>query len=151
MLSRDRCAGRLCTVSMPPSCSQPHMRIPTARVRSVSDVQGIERTGLPLPLGVRGGECRLAGSDAAKDTILEAEQVKSVSIPSEVFRDAGVEVDRTVGRVGSVKERRAAVDACGVCSKALGDAGTDMMGASDKHRVVGLDMVVVVCEGTGRG
>lgn len=128
------------------------MRIPTARVRSVSDVQGIERTGLLLPLGVRDGECRLVGSDAAKDTILEAEQVKSVSIPSEVFLDAGVEVDRTVGRVGSVKERRAVVvDACGVCSKALGDAGTDMMGASGKHCRVGLDLVVVVCEGTGRG
>jgi hypothetical protein len=127
------------------------MHLPTARVRSVSDVQGIERTGLPWPLGVRDGECRLAGSDAANDTILEAEQVKSVSIPSEVFLDAGVEVDRIVGRVGSVKERRAEVDACGVCSKALEVAGTDMMGASGKHCMVGLDLAVVVCEGTGRG
>lgn len=100
------------------------VRIPTARVRSVSDVHGIDRAGLLLPREVRDGECRRVGS-AVKETILEAAQVKSVSMPSEleVALDAGVEVDRTVGRVGSVNERR----------KALEEAGTDMMSASCKH------------------
>jgi hypothetical protein len=115
-----------------------HVRLPTARVRSVREVHGIERAGLPLPLVVRDGECRRVGSDAVKETILEEEQVKRVSIPSELILDAGVEVDRTVGRVGSVKERRAVVEACGVCSNALEDAGTDMMSASDKHHRVRL-------------
>jgi hypothetical protein len=118
------------------------MRVPTARVRSVSDVHGIERAGLALALGVRAGECRLAGSDAVKETILEAGHVKSVSIPSEVVLDAGIEGDRTVGRVGRVKERRAVVveaEACGACSEALEEAGIDMRGgASYEHGRLGL-------------
>jgi hypothetical protein len=114
------------------------MRIPTARVRSVSDVHGSDRAGLLLPREVGAGECRLVGSDVVKETILEVEQVKRVSMPSELELglDAGVEVDRTVGRVGRVNERRVVVEPCGACSKALEEAGTDMMSASSKHRQV---------------
>jgi hypothetical protein len=114
------------------------MRIPTARVRSVSDVHGIDGAGLLLPREARAGECRLVGLDVVKETILDVEQVNSVSMPSELTlgREAGVEVDRTVGRVGRVNERRAMVDPCGACSKTLDEAGTDMMSASCKHRPV---------------
>jgi hypothetical protein len=105
-------------------------------VRSVSDVHGNDRAGLLLPREVRAGECRLVGSDVVKETILEVEQVKRVSMPSELVLglDAGVEVDRMVGREGRVNERRATVDPCGACSKTLDEAGTDMMSALYKHR-----------------
>jgi hypothetical protein len=109
-------------------------------VRSVGDVHAIERGGLPLALGVRCGECRLAGLDAVKETILAVGHMKSVSIPSELVlgagAGAGVDVERIVGRAGSVNERRAVVEACGACSAALEEAGTDMMKASSKHRRV---------------
>lgn len=109
------------------------MLIPTASVRSVGVVHAIERGGLPLARGVREGECPLTGPDAVKDTILEAGHVKRVSMPSEVFLDAGVDVDRTVGRAGSVNERLPVVEACGACSEVLEEAGTDMANASRKH------------------
>lgn len=109
------------------------MSLPTASVRSVGDVHAIEREGLPLALGVRAGEYRLGGLDAVKDTILAVEHMKSVSMPSEVFLGAGVDVDRIEGRAGSVNERRALVEACGACSGVFEEAGTDMLGASYKH------------------
>lgn len=86
----------------------------------------MERGGLPLPRGVRAGECLLTVLVAVKDTILEAEHVKRVSMPSEVFRDAGVDVERIAGRAGSVNERLPVVDSCGACSNAREEAGTDM-------------------------
>jgi hypothetical protein len=116
------------------------MYIPTAKVRSVGEVHGIERAGLALALGVREGECRRAGPDAVKETILDVVQMKSVSMPSELFLDAGVDVDRIAGRAGSVNERRPWVEACGACpsSGVFEEAGTDMMGTSCKHS--GLEM-----------
>jgi hypothetical protein len=110
--------------------------IPTAKVRSVGEVHAIEGAGLALALGVRDGECRRVGPDAVKETILEAEQMKSVSMPSELFLDAGVDVDRIAGRAGSVNERRPWVEACGACSCSgvfFEEAGTDMMRTSCKH------------------
>jgi hypothetical protein len=113
-------------------------------VRSVGDVHAIERDGLPLALGVRGGECRLAGLDAVKETILAVEHMKRVSMPSELVlgAGAGVDVDRMAGRAGSVNERRAVVEACGACSAVLEEAGTDMMKAfmqasSDRVEIAG--------------
>jgi len=87
----------------------------------------MECGGLPLVLKVRDGDTRRAGPDAVKDTILEVEHMKSVSIPSELFLDAGADPERREGRAGSVNERRAAVVTCGACSKAFADAGTDMV------------------------
>lgn len=95
-------------------------------MRSVGVVQAIEGGGLPLARGVREGECLLAGLDAVKETILEAEHVKRVSMPSEVFLAAGVDVERIAGRAGSVNERLPVVEACGACSEVLEEAGTDM-------------------------
>jgi hypothetical protein len=112
--------------------------LPTANVRSVGDVHAIERDGLPLALGVRAGEYRLGGLAAVKETILAAGQIKSVSMPSDVFLGAGVDVDRIAGRAGSVNERRALVEVCGACSGIFEEAGTDMMGASCKHCRVGM-------------
>jgi hypothetical protein len=68
-----------------------------------------------------------------KETVLEAGHTKSVSMPSEVFLDAGVDVERIAGRAGSVNERRPWVEACGACSVILEEAGSDMMDASCKH------------------
>jgi hypothetical protein len=108
-------------------------------VRSVGEVQAIERAGLPpLALEARDGEYRRAGPDAVKDTVLEAGQTKSVSMPSEVFLDAGVDVDRIEGRAGSVNERRPWVEACGACSGIFEEAGRDMMVASCTHSRVEL-------------
>jgi hypothetical protein len=90
----------------------------------------MERGGLALALGVRDGECRFAGLEAVKETIVAVEQMNSVSMPSAVsglFLAAGVDVDRMAGRAGSVNERRAVVDACGACSKTFLEAGTDMV------------------------
>jgi hypothetical protein len=112
-------------------------------VRSVGDVHGIERGGLPLPLVLRVGECRFAGLAAVKATIFEVVHVKSVSMPSEVFLDAGVDADRTEGRAGSVNERRAWVEACGACPGVFADAGTDMLG--DYVGIVGWRLVDVSC------
>jgi hypothetical protein len=110
-------------------------------VRSVGDVQAIQRAGLaPLALEARDGEHRRTGPDAVKDTVLEAEQIKSVSMPSEVFLDAGVDVDRIEGRAGSVNERRPWVEACGACSGIFEEAGRDMMVASCTHGRVALRM-----------
>jgi hypothetical protein len=81
----------------------------------------------------------LVGFVAVKETILEVAQVKSVSMPSEVFLDAGVDVDRNAGRAGSVNERRPVVEGCGACSGGFEDAGTDMMGASCKHHLARLE------------
>jgi hypothetical protein len=110
-------------------------RIPTARVRSVGDVQAMQRAGLPpLALEARAGEYRRVGLAAVvKDTVLEAGQTKSVSMPSEVFLDAGVDVERIEGRAGSVNERRPWVEACGAYSGIFEDAGRDMMDASCTH------------------
>lgn len=107
-------------------------------MRSVSEVHGNERDGLPFARGVRDGECRFTGFVAVKDTILDVEQTKSVSMPSEVFLDAGVDVDRIAGRAGSVNERRPVVEGCGACSGAFEEAGTDMTGPSCKHSRVEL-------------
>ena len=84
-----------------------------------------------------------------KETILEAEQMKSVSIPSELFLDAGVDADRIPGRAGSVNERRPVVDACGACSGVFEEAGTDMMSTSCRHRRVEL-LTVGELSGEGR-
>jgi hypothetical protein len=110
-------------------------RIPTARVRSVGDVQAIQRAGLlPLPLEARDGEYRLVGPAAVKETVLEVGQTKSVSMPSEVFLAGGVDVERIAGRAGSVNERRLVVEACGACSAIMEEeAGSDMVDASCKH------------------
>jgi hypothetical protein len=102
-------------------------------VRSVGDVQAIQRAGLPLPLEARDGEYRLAGPDAVKETVLDVGQTKSVSMPSEVFRGGGVDVERIDGRAGSVNERRLVVEACGACSAIIEEVGSDMMDASCKH------------------
>jgi len=107
--------------------------IPTAKVRSVGDVHDMERGGLPLVLEVRDGDSRRVGPDAVKETVLEVGHMKRVSMPSELFLEAGADPERNEGRAGSVNERRAAVETCGACSRAFKDAGTDMMCSSCVH------------------
>jgi hypothetical protein len=68
-----------------------------------------------------------------KETVLEVGQTKSVSMPSEVFLDGGVDVERIAGRAGSVNERRLVVEAYGACSAIVEEAGRDMMDASCRH------------------
>lgn len=97
-------------------------------MRSVGDVHDIERGGLPLALEARAGDSRRAVPDVVKETVLELGHINSVSMPSELFLDAGADPDRNDGLAGRVNERRpVVVEACGACSGALEDAGTDMM------------------------
>lgn len=98
--------------------------IPTASVRSVEEVHDAARGGL-LP---RAGDKRRGVPVEVKEMILEAEQTNSVSMPSELFVAGGVEVDRTVGRVGRVKLRRMLADPCGAMSFFQG-LGIDMFAA----------------------
>jgi len=52
--------------------------------------------------------------------------MNKVSMPSELFLDAGVDADRRLGRAGSVNEPREVVGTCGACSCFFEDAGTDI-------------------------
>jgi len=89
-------------------------------VRSVSDVHGKAGGGLPWALEARGGERCRVGPVVEKETTLEVEHMNKVSMPSELFLDAGVEADRRFGRAGSVNEPRAVVvETCGVCPRVL--------------------------------
>jgi hypothetical protein len=102
-------------------------------VRSVGDFQAIACDVSSPALGVGGGESRLEGPATAKETILELEHTKSVSMPSELLVDAGCDADLAV-RVGSVKERRLTAEPrAGACSRVFEEAGDDMLGASGSH------------------
>lgn len=136
MLSRDRCAAHLREIESAyrPCMLQYGTHIPAASVRSVSDVHGIERGGLPRALEARGGEICRVGPVVEKETTLEVEQMNKVSMPSELFLDAGVDADRRLGRVASVNEPRAVVvGTCGACSGVFEDAGTDIAGSLCAH------------------
>jgi hypothetical protein len=76
--------------------------------------------------------CRV-GPVVEKETTLEVEQMNKVSMPSELFLDAGVDADRRLGRVASVNEPRAVVGTCGACSGIFEDAGTDIAGSLCAH------------------
>lgn len=124
--------------------------LPTARVRSMGDLHAIVRDVSSPAFDTRDGESRREGPAAVKETILELEHTKSVSMPSGLFVDAGCDADLTVC-AGSVKERRLVVDvAAGACAPVFAGAGEDMLGASSSHPqsaagAVGGTMAVRVC------
>jgi len=104
-----------------------HMTIPTARVRSVGDFHSVD---LVSSLAVE----RADGPAVVKETIFEVEHTNSVSMPSELFADAGCEDDRTAGRAGSVKERRAVVELRAGASSRFLDTGNMMDGSCAQSR-----------------
>jgi hypothetical protein len=69
-----------------------------------------------------------------KETIFEVEHTNSVSMPSEVFADAGCEADRTAGRAGSVKECRAVVELRAGASSRFLDTGNMTGGSCARYR-----------------
>jgi hypothetical protein len=103
------------------------MIIPTARVRSVGDVHSVD---LVSSLAVE----RAVGPAGVKETIFEVEHTNSVSMPSEVFADAGCEADRTAGRAGSVKECRAVVELRAGASSRFLDTGNMTGGSCARYR-----------------
>lgn len=101
--------------------------IPTARVRSVGVFHCIGRDVSPD----RPGESLRAGPAVVKETILEFEHTKSVSMPSTLLADAGTDVGR-FAFAGSVKLRLTLV--AGACSGCCCDeAGVDMMRMLRSH------------------
>lgn len=103
-MSRGRCAEGLVSVSSGTS-TQPGPYGPTANVRSVVDLHGIEGASSSLVLWRRDGEARLVKAEAEKDTILVDVHTNKVSIPSVLEAGTG-EGDLLAMRAGSVKERR---------------------------------------------
>lgn len=103
---------------------------PTASVRSECDFHAL----LPTGCAARDGESRGAGVAVVKDTILELEQMNSVSMPSELLVEAGADGALLV-RVGTVKLRRALVGikAGGACERVLDAVGDDMLEDLCRH------------------
>lgn len=83
-------------------------------------------------LPAREGEVRFEEPTAVKDTIFELAHTNKVSIPSELFVEAGVGAGLLVLRAGRLKLRFEGLEEGG-CVEALKGAGEDMMCGSSGH------------------
>lgn len=102
----------------------------------MGDFHAIEVDGSSWRLAERGGDCRPVGPAVVKETILEFEQMNSVSMPSALFVEAGAGAGLLTGREGSVKLRRTwvALDVGrSACSGIWEEAGDDMVRNSGGH------------------